>query len=140
MGDHLEVLLAEADPGGGGAAGASSGSRTRLVLGADGSCSAAHVASPSVLHVLHAGSTASAASRDGGRWKVGTQYGDVLVATTSAFLQAAPAELLAQIPQRTRRRRSLAGLADELVRRVGRSPAGDRAGIVVAQRVWPAGA
>ncbi len=137
-GDHLEVLLAEDDEASG-ADGASTGSRTRLVLGPDGTCSAAHVASPSVMHVLHTGTEASAAARDGGRSSVVTEFGDVLVATTASFLQAAPAELLAQIPLRTRRRRSLAGLADELVRRVGRSPAGDRAGIVVAQRVWPAG-
>ena len=130
-GDHLEVLLAEDDEGSG-LEGASSVSRTRLALGPDGTCTAAHVASPSVLHVLHTGSETSAAARDGSRSSVSTDFGDVLVATTAAFLQAAPAELLAQIPQRTRRRRSLAGLAEELVRRVGRSPAGDRAGIVVA--------
>jgi hypothetical protein len=137
-GDHLEVLLAE-DEVAAAADGASTGSRTRLLFAADGTCTAAHMASPSVMHVLHAGTQTSAAARDGSRSTVVTEMGDVLVATTAAFLQAAPAELLAQIPQRTRRRRSLAGLAEELVRRVGRSPAGDRAGIVVAQRVWPAG-
>ena len=86
-----------------------------------------------------AGNEVSAATRDGGRSEVRAEHGDVLVATTAAFLQVAPAALLAQIPSRTRRRRSLAGLASDMVRRVGRGAAGDRAGIVVAQRVWPAG-
>jgi hypothetical protein len=112
-------------------------SRTRLVLGPDGVCTATHAASPSLLHVRHIGVEMSAAARDGGWSEVALAQGDVLVATTATFLQVAPAALLAQIPMRTRRRRSLAGLADDLVRRLGRGVAGERVGIVIAQRVWP---
>jgi hypothetical protein len=143
VGDRLEVVLAENDdwevldaPGAGADPGRR-GSQTRLVLGPDGVCSATHLASPSLLHLRHVGIEVTAAARDGGRSEVAIASGDVLLATTAAFLQVAPAALLAQIPMRTRRRRSLAGLAEDLVRRAGGSAAGERAGIVVAQRVWP---
>ena len=137
VGDRLEVVLAEdepadgPDPSGG-------ASRTRLLLGADGRCAAFHTASPSLLHLRHVGVEMGAVARDGARSEVLLAHGDVLVVPTSSFLQVAPAALLAQIPMRARRRRSLAGLADDLVRRVGRGAAGERVGIVVAQRVWPA--
>jgi hypothetical protein len=116
-------------------------SRTRLLLGVDGACSASHDASPSLLHVRHVGVEVTTVPRDGadGTSLVAIEHGDVLVATTPSFLQDAPAALLAQIPMRTRRRRSLAGLADDLVRRVGGAAVGERAAVVVAQRVWPAG-
>ena len=143
VGDRLELVLAENDdwevlesPGAEGAD-TGLGSQTRLVLGPDGVCSATHLASPSLLHLRHVGIEVTAAARDGSRSEVAIESGDILLATTAAFLQVAPAALLAQIPMRTRRRRSLAGLAEDLVRRVGGSAAGERAGIVVAQRVWP---
>jgi hypothetical protein len=144
VGERLEVVLAENDdwellsPGADRVELAPGGSQTRLVLGPDGACSATHLASPSLLHLRHVGVEVTAAARDGSRSEVAIEHGDVLLAATSSFLQVAPAALLAQIPMRTRRRRSLAGLADDLVRRVGGSSAGERAGIVVAQRVWPA--
>jgi hypothetical protein len=145
VGDRIEVVLAEHDdwellgaPRADTADRDSGGSQTRLVLGPDGLCSATHLASPSLLHLPHVGVEVTAAMRDGSRSEVAIEHGDVLMAPTASFLQVAPAALLAQIPMRTRRRRSLAGLADDLVRRVGGSSAGERAGIVVAQRVWPA--
>lgn len=144
VGDRLEVVLAENDDwevlessAAGGGDPWLGGSQTRLVLGPDGVCSATHLASPSLLHLRHVGIEVTAAARDGSRSEVAIERGDILLATTAAFLQVAPAALLAQIPMRTRRRRSLAGLAEDLVRRVGGSAAGERAGIVVAQRVWP---
>jgi hypothetical protein len=142
-GAGLEVVLAE-PPDDADADAESTGwaSLTRLVLGADGACAATHEASPSLLHLRHVGIEVTAVprdGRDGSRSVVTIDHGDVLLASTPSFLQVAPAALLAQIPMRTRRRRSLAGLADDLVRRVGGSAAGERAAIVVAQRVWPAG-
>jgi hypothetical protein len=146
VGDRLEIVLAEHDDwevlarsASVGAGRADGASQTRLVLGPDGVCSATHLASPSLLHLRHVGVEVTTAAREGSRSVVSLEHGDVLVATTASFLQVAPAALLAQIPMRARRRRSLAGLADDLVGRVGGSAAGERAGIVVAQRVWPAG-
>jgi len=139
--DRVEIELAEVDDDRRDrAVGATRMSRTRLVLGADGLCTATHTASPSLLHVRHIGVEMAAADRDGSGSQAALAQGDVLVATTASFLQVAPAALLSQIPMRTRRRRSLAGLADDLVRRLGPGAAGERVGIVVVQRVWPAGA
>jgi hypothetical protein len=142
-GDQLDVVLAESRADGELAPARRAGwaSRTQLRLGADGSCIATHDASPSLLHLRHVGvemTTVPRAGHDASSSYAEIEHGDVLLSTTPSFLQVAPAALLAQIPMRTRRRRSLAGLADDLVRRVGGSAAGERAAIVVAQRVWPA--
>jgi hypothetical protein len=136
VGDRLEVVLAEDDEAA--RTDPAAASQTRLVLGPDGRCAAVHSASPSLLHLQHVGVEMGAVPRDGARSEVDLAHGDVLVVPTASFLQVAPAALLAQIPMRARRRRSLAGLAEDLVRRVGHGAAGERAGIVVAQRVWPA--
>lgn len=128
--DHLDVLLAQEPVPGPGAGPCS----TMLVLGDDGHCTATHVASPSLLHMRREAAMAVAADRDGPRSDLAVASGDVLLAATAAFVQAAPAELLAQIQQRTQQPQTLAWLARDLLSRVARRPGGQHAALVVAQR------
>jgi hypothetical protein len=134
-GELVQVVLTEvddpADPQGRPA------SLTDLLLDRDGRCWGRHVESPSLLHIVHADGRARAVERRGGRSELVVGLGGVVVVSTAGFLDAAPPRLVAGIPLRVSRRRSITGLAEDLVRSVQGRARGGNAGVAVVQRVWP---